>query len=220
MAPPIVSPPRRRPAIAAPEKDSPPALAVASAPEPGEGIAAGPAVRVLLSLIIFLMALIATLLVGQHAMQRPAAPRARPAAPSSRSLAEWTDRLTRRDDPQMRRQAAHAVVELGTDALIVVLDEITEIAADGRTYALDQSAVAALAGEGRSAVDLLRECLYSKDREVRLGAISVLREIGPDAEVASPELQEALEDEDLWVRQLAAETLAKVRSGAVPKPAE
>jgi hypothetical protein len=119
------------------------------------------------------------------------------------------------DQAPVRRKAAQAIVQRGSPALIEALDAITEIQSDN-SYRIVRPAVRALATLGTKIIKPLREALRSKRAGVRIGAASVLCEMGKDANGAVHSLTDALGDENRSVRRLAIESLGNCGADAAP----
>ncbi len=114
-----------------------------------------------------------------------------------------------------RRQAAEAIVQRGTRAVIDALDAITVIQSDN-SYRIVHPAVEALAARGPEIIKPLREALRSKQAGVRIGAANVLCEMGKGAKGAVQPLGDVLGDDNRWVRRLALESLGHCGADAAP----
>jgi HEAT repeat protein len=142
-------------------------------------------------------------------------------------LAAWTHALASGTEAE-QQQAAAAIVAAGPRAVAAVLDRITEI--QGDKPLIDMAAVRALAATGGDMVADLGQALREPKANVRIGAASVLREMGPDGRRAlgdenDPQrrkawkltlkaLLAALDDENRWVRCFALETIGNLGSEA------
>ena len=99
--------------------------------------------------------------------------------------------------------------------MIDALDAITAIQPDN-SYRVVRPAVQALAGRGTEIIKPLRRALQSKRAGVRIGAVSVLCEMGNKAKGAVHPLSDALGDDNRWVRRLAIESLGNCGADAAP----
>jgi HEAT repeat protein len=114
----------------------------------------------------------------------------------------------------VRRKAAEAIVRRGAPAVIDALDAITAIQSDNSSYRVVRPAVQALAAQGIKIIEPLREALRSKKAHVRIGAVSVLCEMGNKAKGLVRPLGDLLGDENRWVRRLAVESLGNCGADA------
>ncbi len=129
-----------------------------------------------------------------------------------KSTEEWIADLQGRQ-AAARRKAAEAIVQRGSRAVIDALDAITAIQSDN-SYRVVRPSVQALAARGPEIIKPLREALRSKRAEVRIGAVSVLCEMGNKAKGAVHPLSDALGDDNRWVRRLAIESLGNCGADA------
>jgi hypothetical protein len=77
----------------------------------------------------------------------------------------------------------------------------------------DRDAADALQAGGAEAVPVLRELLRSGDVNYRLSAAEILGKIGADARSAGPDLEDALQDDDMFVRFRARTALKQIDAG-------
>ena len=168
-------------------------------------------ILLLLGLAVFLLVLIATVLVarwirsysaGESAPQKPA------------NLAQWIEQLRSGPDPLARREAAEAIANMGSQALIETLDAVAEIPEDGSIFHIGPPVFDALAAVGPSAVDGLTEALRSQKPNVRAAAAKVLRQMGHEAMPAMESLTAVLNDDVRWVRWYAADALGNLEGDA------
>ncbi len=131
-----------------------------------------------------------------------------------KSTEEWIAGL-QDHEASARRQAAEAIVQRGSPAVIDALDAITAIQPDN-SYRVVRPAVQALAGRGTEIIKPLRRALQSKRAGVRIGAVSVLCEMGKKVKGAVHPLTDALADDNRWVRRLAIESLGNCGADAAP----
>jgi HEAT repeat protein len=159
-------------------------------------------VHTLLGVAFFLIALISVIyLVGWMRHSVVVAQVARRDKPT----VEWIADL-QGHEAAARGKAAEAIVQQGAPAVAEALDAIIAIQSDG-SYRVVRLAVQALAARGTEIIQPLREALRSKRAGVRIGAVSVLREMGTKAKGAVRPLSDALGDDNRWVRRLAIESL-------------
>jgi HEAT repeat protein len=161
------------------------------------------AIKILVGVIVFLIALISIVTVGRQLAGRRT-------AGLEKTVAEWIEQLTGGPTPEARRQAAEAIAELGPESVASTLDAIADVPQGGGMYSVDKAAVAALAGVGPALVEPLSASLQSDSQDVRLAAACVLGELGRDAKGAVALLTGALDDESLWVRRCAAQALGRI----------
>jgi hypothetical protein len=141
------------------------------------------------------------------------------AAVDSSLVDGWATALESSNAAQ-RQQAAEDVVAAGPHAMAAILDRITvEDPAEDKvqTYSGAVRALAAAVGD-RTAT--LSPALGSPKANVRIGAVSVLREMGAPGRGALAELVAALDDENHWVRRFALEAIGNLGADAktaVPK---
>lgn len=160
------------------------------------------------ALAVFLLMLIGAVLLARHLRPLIAGHAVDPAAlqPCISQLKVGTD--------ESRQEAAAAIVAMGPDSLIAALDQITTEDRGNDKFLIVPGAVRALAGAGDDAIDALSEALRSPKPNVRVGAASVLREMGARGRNALGPLMVALQDENRWVRCSAIESLGNLGSEA------
>jgi HEAT repeat protein len=113
-------------------------------------------------------------------------------------------------DGTLREAAARALGHFGTEAkpaAVALLDLLQSRNAEVRKAAGE---ALAQAGEGKAALDRLREALKDEDGKLRAAAVHALGWMGPEAREALPELRQALRDADPVVRVRAAWALWEV----------
>jgi HEAT repeat protein len=141
-------------------------------------------------------------LVGRYAAIEPAV------------LVAWTRALQSGAEAR-RQEAAEAVVTAGPYAVAAVLDQITaEDPNEESAPRMSLRGIRALAAAEGSRVADLGLALHSPKANVRIGAVSVLREMGANGCQALADLVAALRDENPWVRCYALEAVGNLGADA------
>ncbi|MCO6042714.1 HEAT repeat domain-containing protein [Aeoliella sp. ICT_H6.2] len=111
------------------------------------------------------------------------------------------------EDEHVRRFAAQALGQLGSQASAAVTDLIGLLNDDSKQVRrAAANSLGAIGSDANAAVSTLSESLRDQDPYLRRIAIEALRNISPDAAV--PAFIEALQDEDVVVKERAAAALA------------
>jgi HEAT repeat protein len=184
---------------AGPVVATPPALPPAEPLGPWET-----AIRGLLGLIAFLIALIGVVLAG-----RQLRPLFAPTGGNA-GAAPLVHQLQSGKGKPQRLEAARKLVALGPPAVAAALDASTEASDDGQTLKLSRQAIDALAECGPDAAPALAAALAAPKAGIRAGAASVLVELGPRGAAAKTALVAALADRNRWVRWYAIEALGNM----------
>jgi HEAT repeat protein/beta-lactamase regulating signal transducer with metallopeptidase domain/protein involved in polysaccharide export with SLBB domain len=142
-----------------------------------------------------------------------------------KSFVEWRTELTTELKPDARIDGLKALSAFGMngyakEAMATILELVR-----GYDPALDdhddqrvlRAAYQALARIGEPAALALRDQLKRGTRNERRFAIAALKELGPAAQIALPELFAALKAEDVYVRGQALEALGKLRVRNTPE---
>ncbi len=111
------------------------------------------------------------------------------------------------DDP-VRRRAAQSLGRMGAAAGKALPDLIGFVWNPGDSFSVYEGVEEALAGIGPTAVSGLLDALKANNAGVRRRALSVLARMGPRAEEALPQVEQATHDAD----QLAAQEAARARA--------
>ena len=130
---------------------------------------------------------------------------------SPEKLTAWIEEL-QHDDEVVRRRAARALGELGSQAEPAVAELIETLSDDGKLVAFE--ACQALAKIGPPAIPALTKALAHNEVAVRSWAARGLEEIGPEARAAIPALIDSLRDHTISV-DYAASALASVGMASV-----
>src|SRR5690242_13300663 len=140
---------------------------------------------------VLVLAAVTTVGMGGFLTTRWTAPPADEAR--TRPVSDLADQLNE-SSPQLRREAAAALADLGPAAAAAVAPLVDTLRdPDPLTRA---HAAVALGRIGTGALYRLGECLADPDERVRRGAVQALGILGPAAEPAIPRLAAALRDED------------------------
>jgi len=124
-------------------------------------------------------------------------------------LAAWTRALESGSEAE-RQEAAEAVVAAGPNAIATLLDRITiEDPIEDKVQTSSKAVRALAAAEGDRVADLSLALGWPK-ANVRIGAVSVLREMGAHSRGALADLVAALHDENHWVRRSALEAIGNL----------
>ena len=127
-------------------------------------------------------------------------------------LREWAQAK----EPYLKFEAARAVWRIGHDPVFILdfwLKDLDSPSDQARWDALIQ--IGSLGKEGAVAVrDVLRTLWLDPDNRVRARAAMTLRDIGPEAREALPELRDALADGYSNVREAAAEAIQRINASA------
>ena len=160
-------------------------------------------------IVVFLAMLTGVVLLAHHL--RPLVASRRGADPAVLQPYIWRLQV---GSEESRQEAAGAIVAMGPDSLIATLELITTEDRANDKFLIVPGAVRALAGASDDAVEALGEALRSPKPNVRVGAASVLREMGVRGRDALQPLIAALADENRWVRWSAIESLGNLGSEA------
>jgi HEAT repeat protein len=122
-------------------------------------------------------------------------------------IAPLVEKLTDHS-PRVRRDAADALVNIGSPAVPALITALHDPDRNLRWYAA--SVLGDLGTEAAPAVPALTSALHDEDSEVRLYAILALGNLGMAAKSAVPALITALKDADPYVRIYAPTVLRKL----------
>jgi HEAT repeat protein len=159
--------------------------------------------------VVFLVALIGAVLlarslrplVGRYPVIHPAV------------LTAWTRGLQTGTEAQ-RQETAGKIVAAGPHAVAAILDRITvEDAATGKPLIISGAVRALAAADGNTVASLI-QALRWPNADVRIGAASVLQEMGATAAGALDGLVAALGDENRWVRWIALAAIGNLGAKA------
>ncbi len=168
-------------------------------------------ILLLAAVAVFLLVLIATVLAARwirlHSLRESA-----PQKPAN--LSQWIEQLRSGPDQPARRQAAEAIANMGSQAMIETLDAVAEIPEDGSMFHIGLPVFDALVEIGPSTVDGLSDALRSQKPNVRAAAAKVLRQMGHEAKPAMQSLAAVLQDDVRWVRWYAADALGNLEADA------
>jgi HEAT repeat protein len=123
------------------------------------------------------------------------------------------DALNRQDKPDRRNNAILTLGEIGPEArsAVPILLEVAKSADRNCALTAVQALVRIDSVSAQTEIPAIVDWMLSGEkRTIRLGAMAVLRDIGPPAAAAVPALLEAAEEKDLSISAAAIESLSRI----------
>lgn len=168
-----------------------------------------PLVWLLLTAVLFLAAMIGAVIVARRVKPWWDARREK----AQRATVEYWWPPLENGPEHARQEAARAIVDLGSAAVVKTLDHFSSV---GDQLFLNRGAIVALAAVGPDAVAGLSEGLVSPKTNVRAAAAEVLRQMGRAGRSARDALVRALDDDNVWVRGSAIDALGSLGPDGAP----
>jgi hypothetical protein len=115
-----------------------------------------------------------------------------------------------------RLKAAHAIAEMGSDAVVETLAATASYSAEAGTFRFPRPIPQTLAAVGHGMVPGLKEAIRSEKENVRIAAFQVLGEMQPGTVDLIEDLKAGVTDSNGFVRSAACKSLGNLGADAAP----